>query len=68
MSAKLIIKVKSHLLKQWLNYEEIQPGFADRILKMTEEESVSRKGFERKIINFSFLTIIIGQILGFLAV
>lgn len=49
-------------------YEAIKPGFADRLIKLTEEEVIHRRAMERKVVNGSVGTVYFGQTLGFLAV
>jgi len=44
------------------HYEKIQPGFANRILQLTENESAHRHKVEKRIIGLSFFTTILGQI------
>lgn len=36
------------------HYEQISPGFADRIIKMTENEGIHRREMEDKVVTKSF--------------
>ena len=49
-------------------YESLQPGFASRIVKMTEDESHHRRTQEARIITGSIRSTYYGITLGFLAV
>ncbi len=49
-------------------YEQIQPGFASRIIKMTEDEGAHRRKMERRVINNTIAGTFFGQVLGFLSV
>lgn len=49
-------------------YEKIHPGFADRLLKLVENEAANRHQNNDKIINGAFVGQTLGQIFGFLAV
>jgi uncharacterized membrane protein len=49
-------------------YEQIQPGFADRILKLTENEGAHRRKMEKRIVNWAIRTRILGLLLGFVSV
>ena len=50
------------------SYENIQPGFADRILLITESEVKHRQKTENRIVNFSFWTSFIGLFFAIVAV
>jgi len=43
-------------------YEQIRPGFADRILKMSEDEGAHRRKMERRIVSLSGLTTTLSQL------
>lgn len=58
-------------------YESIKPGFAERIIKMAEDEAAHRRAIEREIVKtelsndsqerkYNAREILIGQILGFM--
>jgi uncharacterized membrane protein len=47
-----------------VKYENIQIGFADRIITMTENEAKHRQKSENKIINSERIFNILGQLLG----
>lgn len=47
-------------------YENIRPGFADRIVTQFEEQGRHRRGIEKKIVNHNILSATVGQITGFL--
>ena len=47
-------------------FNEIVPGSAERIIKMTEEQSSHRRELERKVINSDISRSKWGQILGFI--
>ncbi len=50
------------------SYERIQPGFADRILSLTEGEVKHRQKTEKRIVNYSFWTSLIGLCFAIIAV
>lgn len=50
------------------SYENIQPGFADRILSITEGEVKHRQKAENKIISFSFWTSLVGLMFAIISV
>ncbi|MCS6974524.1 MAG: DUF2335 domain-containing protein [Cyclobacteriaceae bacterium] len=50
------------------HYERVQPGFANRILHLTEQESRHRQKMEKRIVTFSFLTTLFGQLAALVAV
>jgi uncharacterized membrane protein len=43
-------------------YEQIHPGFADRLLKLTEEEGKHRRRIENRIVNTSIVSAFTSQI------
>jgi uncharacterized membrane protein len=49
-------------------YEKISPGFADRIIKMTETEIIHRRGLEKRITWFGFIAVITSYVIGGAAV
>jgi uncharacterized membrane protein len=49
-------------------YEQIQPGFAERIMRMAEEEAIHRRSNENKIIKDSVRMGMIGVVFAFLSV
>lgn len=49
-------------------YEEIQPGFADRLIRLTESEKEHRHHMENKIVNFSGISSILSTVIGLIAV
>lgn len=49
-------------------YEELQPGFADRILAMAEKEGDHRREAESKIIRLSYWNDFIGKAFAFASV
>ncbi len=46
-------------------YDQVEPGLANRIVTMAEEEAVHRRGIEKKVINAQILETTLGQFLGF---
>lgn len=50
------------------HYGQINPDFPNRILTLTENEGKHRQAMERKIVNFSFFSEIIGIVSGLFAV
>lgn len=49
-------------------YEQIQPGFAERIVKMAEDEALHRRANENRIIKNSTRMAVTGIIFAFVAV
>ena len=49
-------------------YEQIQPGFAERIIKMAEEEAMHRRVNENRIIKNSTQMAITGIVFAFISV
>lgn len=49
-------------------YEQIQPGFAERIIKMAEEEALHRRANENKVIKSSMAMAITGIVFAFISV
>lgn len=47
-------------------FNEVLPGAAERIIKMAEDQSVHRKGLEKKVIDSDISRSKWGQILGFI--
>lgn len=50
------------------HYERVQPGFANRILQLTEKESQHRQKMEKRIVWYSFFTTFFGQLAALTAV
>src|SRR3989304_933507 len=46
-------------------YEQIKPGFAERIISMAEKQSDHRRELESKALKYSVSEVRLGQILGF---
>ncbi len=44
------------------HYDRINPGFANRILQLTEKESAHRHKMEKRIVGLSFFTTMLGQV------
>ncbi|MDR3351042.1 MAG: DUF2335 domain-containing protein [Prevotellaceae bacterium] len=49
-------------------YEQIQPGFAERIMRMAEEEAIHRRSNENKIIKGNVRMAMLGIVFAFLSV
>ena len=49
-------------------YQQVDPTFPSRILQLTEDEAISRRKNENKIINHAFISTLIGNLLGFLSI
>ena len=49
-------------------YEQIQPGFAERIMKMAEDEALHRRANENRIIKNATQTAITGIIFAFISI
>jgi uncharacterized membrane protein len=54
--------------QQLQQYEQIQPGFADRILSLTEGEAAHRRQLEAEIVKVSKWATLRGQVFGFVSV
>jgi uncharacterized membrane protein len=49
-------------------YEQIQPGFANRIIKLAEDEATHRRSLERRVTGMNFFLSLIGMIFGLSAI
>lgn len=49
-------------------YEQISPGFANRIISMTEQEGHHRRSLEKKVIWMGFFNSMTGLLFAFLSV
>lgn len=54
--------------QQLQQYEQIQPGFAERVLVLTEGEAEHRRQLETEILKVSKWATIRGQVFGFVSV
>ncbi len=45
-------------------YEQIKPGFAERIVSLSEGEAKHRRGVEHRVISYNFILTFIGQLFG----
>ena len=46
-------------------YDQVEPGLANRIVSMAEDEAIHRRGIENRVVAAQILETTLGQILGF---
>lgn len=49
-------------------YEQIQPGFANRVITLAEGEAQHRRGLDRKVISMNFWLTLCGMLFGLLSI
>jgi uncharacterized membrane protein len=49
-------------------YNQIQPGFAERIIQLAETEADHRRSVEKRVVNMNFILGGIGMIFGLIAI
>jgi uncharacterized membrane protein len=50
------------------DYQQIDPDLPKNIFRLTEEEAIHRRSVEKKIINHSFASLVVGNLCGLLAI